>query len=126
MEFNNNKPIYRQIIDYCFAAILSGRWIPEQRLPSVREMALDMAVNTHTVLKAYDFLQSSGIIYTRRGLGYFLAADAPAKVNEARRSEFFDETLPALFAEMQMLGITLDDIIARAPKQPPNPSFQAL
>ncbi len=111
MDFKTDKPIYRQIVDYCFACILTRRWLPEQKVPSVREMALQMAVNTHTVLKAFDFLQNAGIIYPKRGMGYFLAADAEQQVDRLRREQFFSETLQQLFAEMDMLGIDIDSVV---------------
>ena len=113
MDFKDNKPIYRQIIDYCFGCILSGAWGPEQKTPSVRELAVKMQVNTHTVLKAFDFLQVHGIIYPRRGMGFYISPDAPQMVNTTRRQEFFEETLPALFDEMRMLGISIDEVSSR-------------
>ncbi len=50
MEFKPDKPIYRQIIDYAFGCILSGGWRPGEKVPSVRELAVELAVNSHTVL----------------------------------------------------------------------------
>ncbi len=113
MEFNDNKPIYRQIIDYCFASIMAGNWIPDARVPSVRELAVTLAVNTHTVLKAFEFMQAHGIIYPKRGMGYYLASDAKDLINVTRREEFFSDTLPSVFAEMRMLGIDIDDIVTK-------------
>lgn len=115
MNFNTDKPIYRQIIDYSFGCILSGAWQPEEKVPSVRDLAVQMAVNTHTVLKAFEFLQQHAIIAPRRGMGYFLAADARERVEATRREEFFTTTLPALFREMKMLGISIDDIATHYP-----------
>lgn len=111
MNFNDSKPIYRQIIDYCFNCILAGQWKPDERVPSVRELAVQMAVNTHTVLKAFEFLQAHDIVYPRRGMGFFLAADALERVNRTRREEFYNETLTALFCEMDRLGISINDVI---------------
>lgn len=111
MEFNSNKPIYRQIADYAFARILGGEWQPGARVPSVRELAVALAVNNNTVLKAMDFLQERGVIYPRRGMGYYLADDAREQVMAARRHEFFDETLPSIAAEMSMLGITPAELL---------------
>ncbi len=111
MNFNDNKPIYRQIVDFCYAHILAGQWAPGERIPSVREMAGALMVNSHTVLKAYDYLQSRDIIFTRRGMGYFLADDAPEKVEADRRRSFFDDTLRSLFAEMDLLGISIDELV---------------
>ncbi len=111
MDFKPDKPIYRQIIDYAFAAILSERWLQGERVPSVRELGADLAVNTHTVLKAYEYLQERGIIAVRRGMGYYLEADAKDKVNADRREHFFETSLADMFAQMDLLGITIDDII---------------
>lgn len=111
MDFKNNKPIYQQIIDYCFNKILAKEWIEETKVPSVRELALELSVNTHTVLKAYEYLQAEEIIYAKRGLGFFLASDALSHVNSARRKEFYETTLNELFNEMERLQISIDDII---------------
>ena len=113
MDFNSNKPIYRQIVDYSFARIIARDWEPGQRVPSVRELATALAVNSHTVLKAYEYLQDEEIIFPRRGLGFFLADDAPQRVNAARKREFFDSTLTELFKEMALLDISIDEVIDR-------------
>ena len=113
MDFNNNKPIYRQIVDYSFTLIISGAWLPGERVPSVRELAAELAVNSHTVLKAYEYLQAEQIIYPRRGMGFFLADDAAQRVNDARRKEFFETTLDDVFSEMKLLGITIDQVVER-------------
>ena len=112
MEFKTDRPIYRQIIDYAFGCILSGGWTPGGKVPSVRELAVSMAVNSHTVLKAYDHLQDNGIIVPRRGMGFYLADDARERVNAERRREFFDTDLTELFGRMEMLGISIDDVVA--------------
>lgn len=111
MDFSTNKPIYRQIIDICFGSILSGDWQPGQRVPSVRELAVQLAVNSHTVLKAFEYLQAEGIVYPRRGLGFFLADDARDRVLTAQRQEFYETTLAETFKAMDMLGVTIDDVV---------------
>lgn len=105
VEFTSDKPIYRQIIDYAFACILGGGWQSGQKVLSVRELAVALAVNTHTVLKAYDELQAHGIIVPRRGMGFFLADDAQARVHAEQNQEFFDTTLTEIFTRMESLGI---------------------
>ena len=112
MEFRTDKPIYRQIIDYAFGCIMGGGWCPGEKVPSVREMAVTLAVNTHTVLKAYDYLQDHGIIVSKRGMGFFLADDAPGRVDAEHREEFFSTTLNDVFRQMDQLGIAIDDIVA--------------
>ena len=115
MEFNSNKPIYKQIIDYSFG--LSGNWIPGERVPSVRELSLLLSVNSHTVLKAYEYLQAEEIITPKRGMGFYLSPEAMAHVNSARRQEFFDTTLKDLFKEMKLLNISIDEVVEQFKKQ---------
>lgn len=110
MDFNPDKPIFRQIVDLCHARIISGEWRPGQKIPSVREMAIELAVNTRTVLSAFELLQGEEVIVTRRGLGFFLCDDAQAKVMNAMRSDFFKTTLPHFFQKMRSLGISINDI----------------
>ena len=111
MEFKTDRPIYRQIIDYAFGCILGGGWTPGAKVLSVRELAVELAVNSHTILKAYDHLQDNGIIVPRRGMGFFLAEDARERVDVERRREFFDSELHEVFARMDMLGIGIDEIV---------------
>ena len=113
MDFTSNKPIYRQIIDYSFGQILTGVWKAGERVPSVRELSVLLSVNSHTVLKAFEFLQAEGIIVPRRGMGFYLTPDALEHVNQVRRKEFFDTTLQELFREMRLLDISIEDVTDR-------------
>lgn len=113
MEFRTDRPIYKQIVDYAFGCIIGGGWRPGEKVPSVRELAVSLAVNSHTVLKAYDQLQMQGIIISRRGMGFYLADDAPERVHAEQREEFFESTLTGVFESMDSLGISIDEIIAR-------------
>lgn len=117
MDFTPDKPIYRQIIDYSFGQILTGQWPPGQRVPSVRELSVQLSVNSHTVLKAYEYLQAEGIIVPRRGMGFYQTEVAVDHINQARRREFFDTTLQSLFKEMKLLGISIDDVVEQYRKQ---------
>ena len=111
MDFTPNKPIYRQIIDYSFGQILTGVWKAGERVPSVRELSVQLSVNSHTVLKAYEFLQAEGIVVPKRGMGFYLTTDALDHVNQVRRKEFFDTTLMELFKEMRLLDISMEEVI---------------
>lgn len=111
MEFNDNKPIFRQIADMAIAKVIAGDWQPGSRIPSAREMAVEMAVNLHTVLKAYDQLERDEIIVSRRGMGFFVADGAQQRAATNRRDEFFKEKLTDIFIEMQRLGITPEELI---------------
>lgn len=111
MDFSTNKPIYLQIADYCINGIVSGRWLQDEKMPSIRALAVEFAVNTHTVLKAYEELEARGLIHTRRGLGYFISQDAQDVAAEIRRREFHDTTMPDFFTAMDALGITMDEVV---------------
>ncbi len=61
-------------------------------------------------MRSFDHLQQAGIIYTRRGLGYFVAEGAGAKIREAQRKEFLEEELPQIREKMQRLGISSEEL----------------
>lgn len=111
MEFSDSRPIYRQILDYCFGCITSGQWAVDGRIPSVKELATELSVNTRTVLKAFDLMHDLGVIYQKRGLGYFVAPDAAECIRADRRREFIATTLPEFQAQMRLAGLTPEEII---------------
>ena len=111
MTFNNDKAIYIQMADRLCDDILAGTYSDDDRVPSVREYAVSLEVNTNTAVKAYDQLARNGIIYNRRGLGYFVTPGARDSIMQARRKAFLDTTLPSLFRDMRLLGIGIDDIV---------------
>lgn len=111
MTFNNDKAIYIQMADRLCDDILAGTYSDDDRVPSVREYAVSLEVNTNTAVKAYDQLARDGIIYNRRGLGYFVTPGARDSITQARRKAFIDATLPSLFRDMRLLGIGIDDIV---------------
>ena len=112
MNFKDSKTIYEQIADRLCDEILQGRYVADERVPSVREYAALVEVNVNTVVKSYDFLTSSGIIYNKRGLGYFVAADAAEVILRIRKDEFMNESIPEFFHRLRMLGISWDEIKA--------------
>lgn len=104
-DFRQDKAIYLQMADRLCDEILSGKYGPGERIPSVRELAVYLGVNANTVVRTYEALSLQGIIQTRRGLGYFVTEDARDRIMNARRRHFMDETLPELFRQMQLLDI---------------------
>jgi GntR family transcriptional regulator len=113
MEFNQSQAIYLQIADFVCDRIHLGELKPEDKVPSVRELAVTLEVNPNTVMRSYEHLQQQGVIYTRRGLGYYISADAPGKLINLRRDQFLHEELPAFFHKMFLLGIELDELKVR-------------
>ena len=110
MNFKENKAIYLQIAESICDEILLGTYAEEERIPSVREYASTMEVNSNTVMRSYDWLQQQEIIFTKRGLGYFVSAGAKEKIEKMRKQEFMKNDLPELFRKMDTLGITIDEI----------------
>ena len=88
MIFNNQQPIYIQIIEQIYLRILTKEWIPDQRIPSVRDMAIQFEVNPNTVMRSFERLQQNDIIYNKRGMGYFLATNALEQVKCEQKRNF--------------------------------------
>ena len=110
MTFTNDKAIYIQMADRLCDEILAGKYKDDDRIPSVREYAVMLEVNANTAVKAYDELSRANIIYNKRGLGYFVTPGAKKQILKERKQEFMKERLPELFRQMQLLGITLEDV----------------
>ncbi len=106
MNFKDNKAIYLQIADRIGDQILAGTLTPDGKVPSVRELATEIEVNTNTVARTYDHLQHNGVIYTKRGLGYFVSADARDKIVNARRDQLMQGEMDYFLGQLHAVGIT--------------------
>ncbi len=111
MEFRKQKPIYLQIADRLMEQILQGEPAEDDRMPSVRDVAVNMGVNPNTVMRTFEQLQSEEIIYNRRGVGYFVSPDAKKRILAEQRREFLEEELPLIRQKMQMLGISFEEVM---------------
>lgn len=110
MEFKDNQSIYLQIADHFYENILLKKWNPGDRIPSVREMAVNIEVNPNTVMRTFNYLQDKGIIYNKRGIGYFVSADGFQKTRILRKENFVNQELPRIFREMDLLNLSLEDV----------------
>ncbi len=110
MIFKDNKPIYIQIAEYLADQVLSGELVADGRVPSVRETAASLEVNANTVVRSYDHLQQSGIIYNKRGLGYFVMPDAAEVIVNQRREQLLGEELQHMFERIATIGVTADQL----------------
>ena len=75
MDFDANKPIYLQIIDEIKSRIVSARYAPGEKLPSLRDFAAELSVNPNTMQRALAQLEAEGLIYTERTNGRFVSKD---------------------------------------------------
>lgn len=111
MNFKESQPIYVQIAERLCDEIIAGKFQADERIPGVREYAAQFEVNANTAVKSYDHLARLGIIYNKRGLGYFVAPTASRHILDMRREDFFTDTLPELFTRMRQLGITPQQLV---------------
>ena len=110
MEFRERQAIYLQIGDYICENILRKEWEQGDRIPSIRELSVSIEVNPNTVMRTYSYLQDRGIIYNKRGIGYFVAENAYEKTLELKKQSFIKRELPHLFNTMDLLELSLDDL----------------
>ena len=113
MEFSEPKGIYLQIADQIRERVLDGDWRAGERIPSIRELAVELGVNPNTVTKSYQRLVERGIISSRRGLGYFVSDDAREQALREMKAEFLRDEVPKIVRTMQLLGIGPDELAGR-------------
>jgi GntR family transcriptional regulator len=110
MEFSQSQAIYLQIADFVCEKILLKEWPPGQRIPSVRELAVQLEVNPNTVMRTFEFLQQKEIIFNQRGIGFFVGPQAVNHGTQYRLETFMDRDLPQVFRSMWLLGMTPEDL----------------
>lgn len=110
MNYSSNQAIFIQIADRICDRVLSGEYIADSRIPSVRELAVEMEVNPNTVMRSFERLQANEIIYNKRGIGYFISPQAESKIRQMRHNQFMEEVLPAVFKEMQLLEVEIEEL----------------
>ncbi|WP_017733068.1 GntR family transcriptional regulator [Nafulsella turpanensis] len=110
MEFKENQAIYLQIADHFVENILQEKWKSGEKIPSVRDTAVEFEVNPNTTMRTFSYLQDKGIIFNKRGLGYFISDDGYDKTMALKKEQFIQEELPTLFRSMELLGITFADL----------------
>ena len=87
--------------------------VAQELIKIIINYVAELRVNTNTVVKTYDLLLQWGIIYTRRGLGYFVTTDALEKIKQTRSLKFMTENLPELFSQMKLLDISIDTVVRK-------------
>ena len=108
-ELDSDRPIYIQLVERIQKTIISGYYPPGGRLPSVRELAAEAAVNPNTMQKAFAELERSGLIITQRTNGRTVTEDTG--MIDAIRKQLANEHLEAFFDGMKELGYTKRDVI---------------
>jgi len=104
-------PLYRQIIESVKFAIARGDLGPGDRLPTVRQLAVDLEVNPNTVIRAYREMEIEGALDTQQGSGTFVTNARP-EVDALERTRMLDQILTELLARASGYGFTLDEVLA--------------
>lgn len=106
-------PIYAQLDRSIRAAIATGQLPPESQLPTVRQLAVDLAVNANTVAKVYAQLERDGILETRRGVGTFVRESPSPQAARAHRERELRELIRRFVGDAALLGFTLPELITQ-------------
>jgi GntR family transcriptional regulator len=110
IDLKSGVPIYRQIIDQVKSAIATGTLGRGDRLPTVRQLAVDLSVNPNTVSRAYNELELTGLVETHMGSGTFIG-DKKVKLDEVERRRMLDQICQEFLSRASSHGFTLDDIV---------------
>ena len=115
IEFNDKSPIYLQIIDLIKMDIVTGKLKAGDKLPSVREMAMNLNVNPNTLQRSYQELERLGIVYTQRGTGTFVGEEK--NMIDDLKKEMAKEVIDSFILRMKSLGFTDNEIIKSVSKE---------
>jgi GntR family transcriptional regulator len=109
---HSGVPVYRQIMDQIHGCIASGALTTGDQLPTVRQLAVDLAVNPNTVVRAYRELEIRGVLTTQQGIGTFISGQ-PVPVDTAERNRKLTQLVGDFLARAGSAGFTAEEIAAR-------------
>ena len=110
MQFSRPRGIYLQIADQLRERVLRGDWQAGERIPSIRELAVELGVNPNTVTRSYQPLLDREIVTNRRGRGYFVSDGAAERALAGMREEFIRTELPRVVRAMRLLDVGIDEL----------------
>jgi len=109
IDAKSGVPFYRQIIEQVKFALARDDLAPGDRLPTVRQLAVDLSINPNTVIRAYRELELAGIIESHQGSGTFVGQGAP-EVDPLEKQRMLDQILTDLLARASSYGFTIEDV----------------
>ena len=110
LDTKSGVPYYRQIIEQVKYGISRGKLQPGDRLPTVRQLAVDLSVNPNTVIRAYREMEIEGVLETHQGSGTFIGNRKP-EIDELERQRMLDQILTELLARATSYGFTLEEML---------------
>ena len=111
VDSTSPTPIYAQLDRSIRAAIATGELEPGAQLPTVRQLAVDLAVNANTVARVYAQLERDGMLETRRGVGTFVRESPSPQAARAHRERELRELIQRFVGDAALLGFTLPELI---------------
>jgi GntR family transcriptional regulator len=121
IDLHSGVPVYRQLIDQVRGGIAAGSLRPGDQLPTVRQLAVDLAINPNTVMRAYRELELGGLLETHQGTGTFISNKKLEK-KTAERERQLGQMAGEFAARAGAAGFTLEEVIARLRDLLPNPA----
>ena len=106
----DNRPIYIRLADQICDRILLDDYRPNERIPSVREYAVTQQVNPATAARAFEILERQGVIFNKRGLGFFVAEGAPDTIRKIRLETLLGEESDLFFSRLAVLEVSPDQL----------------
>jgi GntR family transcriptional regulator len=121
IDLHSGVPVYRQLIDQVRGGIASGSLHGGDQLPTVRQLAVDLAINPNTVMRAYRELELGGLLETHQGTGTFISSKKMEKKSAERERQLL--LMAGEFAARAgAAGFSLEDLIERLREMLPNPA----
>jgi GntR family transcriptional regulator len=121
LDLHTGVPVYRQLIDQVRTGIASGSLTAGDQLPTVRQLAVDLAINPNTVMRAYRELELGGLLETHQGTGTFISDKKPEK-KTAERERQLGQMANEFAARAGAAGFTLEEVIDRLRELLPHPA----
>src|SRR5215467_5856036 len=112
LDLHTGVPVYRQLIDQVRAGIASGTLSAGDQLPTVRQLAVDLAINPNTVLRAYRELELGGLLETQQGTGTFIT-HRKVKQDEAERERQLSQLVGEFLARAGAAGFSLEELLVQ-------------
>jgi GntR family transcriptional regulator len=110
IDNKSGVPFYRQIIEQVKFAIARSDLEPGDRLPTVRQLAVDLSINPNTVIRAYRELEIEGVLETHQGSGTFVGNRRP-EIDHLEKQRMLDQILTELLARASAYGLSLEDVL---------------
>jgi GntR family transcriptional regulator len=121
LDPHSGVPLYRQIIDQVRGGLASGTLTAGHQLPTVRQLAVDLAINPNTVIRAYKELELGGMLETHQGTGTFIGAQQPPSAG-AEREKQLSQIVSDAVSRAGAAGFTVDDLLNQLRAWPQGPA----